>query len=434
MADKLQVWSAMYLNQASWLVPNEVLSLNLPAAVAAEIARAVTIEMEVTLSGSPRAEFLSSQLKTVVQRLRITAEYAAAKGGLMLKPYISGKTLAVDHVQADQFYPVSFDANGKMTACVFSDTKVIGQAYYTRLEYHVWTPQGYGITNTAFKSTTKDMLGTQVPLGSVPEWATLEPQATILNVEKPLFAYFKMPFANNIDPTSPLGVSAYARAEDLMRRADELYSNLVWEFDSGMRAIYVDSHAFGKDTNGKDVIPNRRLYRELDSAGNIGDAKKRFDDWTPEFREASILSGLDAILKKVEFNCGLAQGTISAPSTVALTATEIKASKQRTYATIVDTQKALQDALDDLTYAMDVWTTIGNLAPRGDYSAVYYFDDSIVADHDTAFSQDMQVLDRVMSKVEFRMRNYGEDEATARKMVAMVTAEQQPVDFFPATE
>jgi A118 family predicted phage portal protein len=243
-----------------------------------------------------------------------------------------------------------------------------------------------------------------------------------------------MPFANNIDPTSPLGVSAYARAEDLMRRADELYSNLVWEFDSGKRAIYVDSHAFGKDTNGKDVIPNRRLYRELDSAGNIGDAKKRFDDWTPEFREASILSGLDAILKKVEFNCGLAQGTISDPSTVALTATEIKASKQRTYATIVDTQKALQDALDDLTYAMDVWTTIGNLAPRGDYSAVYYFDDSIVADHDTAFSQDMQVLDRVMSKVEFRMRNYGEDEATARKMVAMVTAEQRPVDFFPATE
>ena len=56
------------------------------------------------------------------------------------------------------------------------------------------------------------------------------------------------------------------------------------------------------------------------------------------------------------------------------------------------------------------------------------------ADHDIAFSQDMQVLDRVMSKVEFRMRNYGEDEATARKMVAMVTAEQQPVDFFPATE
>ena len=28
----------------------------------------------------------------------------------------------------------------------------------------------------------------------------------------------------------------------------------------------------------------------------------------------------------------------------------------------------------------------------------------------------------------------GEDEATARKMVAMVTAENQPVDFFPVTE
>jgi len=146
------------------------------------------------------------------------------------------------------------------------------------------------------------------------------------------------------------------------------------------------------------------------------------------------LNGLDAILKKIEIACGLAQGTISDPATVALTATEIRMSKQRTYATIVDTQKALEDALEGLLYAMDVWATLGNLAPQGKYSAVYYFDDSIVADHDTAFAQDMQVLDRVMSKVEFRMRNYGEDLETAQKMVAMVTAENQPVDFFPPTE
>ena len=351
-----------------------------------------------------------------------------------MKPYISGNMLAVDFVQADQFYPIAFDANGKMTSCIFSDTKIIGNYYYTRLEYHAWTLNGYRITNTAFRSTTKDMLGNQVPLSFVPAWAELQPEANILNVERPLFAYFKMPFANNIDPTSPLGVSCYARATDLIRQADEIWSNLLWEFDSGTRAIYADTLAFGKDDEGKPILPIKKLYRTLDSTGDIGTNKKLFEDWSPAFREASILSGLDAVLKRIEFNCGLAQGTISDPATVALTATEIKMSRQRTYATIVDTQKSLEDAIEGLLYAMDVWTTIGNLAPRGDYSVVYYFDDSIVADHDTAFSQDMQVLDRVMSKVEFRMRNYGEDEATARKMVAMVTAEQQPVDFFPATE
>ena len=79
---------------------------------------------------------------------------------------------------------------------------------------------------------------------------------------------------------------------------------------------------------------------------------------------------------------------------------------------------------------MDVWATLGRLAPQGKYSVVYWWDDSIVADHDTAFAQDMQALGQVMSKIEFRMRNYGEDEETARRMIAMVDAEKQPVSFF----
>jgi len=64
------------------------------------------------------------------------------------------------------------------------------------------------------------------------------------------------------------------------------------------------------------------------------------------------------------------------------------------------------------------------------YSVVYWWDDSIVADHDTAFAQDMQALGQVMSKVEFRMRNYGEDEETAQRMIAMMDAEMKPTSLF----
>lgn len=432
MASALQTWAAMYINDASWLSA-DIKSLNLPASIAAEIARAVTIEMQVSISGSARADWLQEQIDPVVDALRTYTEYGAAKGGLMLKPYISGKNVAVDFVQADQFYPVAFDTNGRMTACVFSDQKTIGQWFYTRLEFHAMTPEGYRITNAAFRSMTKDMLGSQIDLSLVDAWADLEPEATITNVDRPLFAYFKMPFANNIDPTSPLGVSIYARAVELIEQADRQWSRLMWEFESGERAVYADTQAFEKDTNGKPKLPNKRLYRALDSVSNIGANGKLFEAWSPEFREVSIKSGLDAILKKIEFNCGLAYGTLSDPEAVALTATEIKTSKQRTYATITDCQKALEDALENLLYAMDVWATLGSLAPQGKYTALYEFDDSIVTDHDSAFVQDSQAVGMsVMSKVEFRMRNYGEDEATARKMVAMVTAEQ-PAGFFPAT-
>lgn len=432
MAIALQKWSAMYINQAEWL--NEsVKSLNLPAAIAAEISRAVTIEMQVSVTGSARADWLQLQLKNVVDNIRTYTEYGAAKGGLMIKPYINGANISVDFVQADQFYPVAFDTSGKMTACVFSDQKTIGQYFYTRLEFHTLANAGYRITNAAFRSTTKEMLGNQIELSMVDAWADLEPEAMILNVDRPLFAYFKMPTANNIDPTSPLGVSIYARAVELIEQADRQWSSLMWEFESGERAVYADTTAYGKDSNNKPVLPrgNKRLYRALDSVANIGANGKLFEEWSPEFRDASIKNGLDSILKKIEFNCGLAYGTLSDPEAVALTATEIKTSKQRTYATITDTQKSLEDALEGLIYAMDVWATLGNLAPQGKYSVVYEFDDSIVADHDTQFAQDTQAVGLgTMSKVEWRMRNYGEDEPTARKMIDMIALERQPMDLF----
>lgn len=432
MAEALQKWALMYENQSPWL-NSDVKSLNLAAAVSAEISRAVTLEMEMRLSGSPRADFLAEQMKPALAFIRSATEYAAAKGGLVFKPYIHGRGLAVDFVQADQFYPTAFDSNGNMTACVFADQKVIGRDYYTRMEYHALEADGYHIRNRAFKSSARDTIGTEIQLSAVAAWADLQPEALIQNIARPLFSYFKMPLANNIDPTSPLGVSCFSRAVNLIEQADKIWSELLWEFESGHRVLYADTLAFTQETaTGLPVLPNKRLYRALNMGAGKGiDAPAFFHDWTPTLREQNILNGLDAVLKKIEFNCGLAQGTISDPATVALTATEIKMSRQRTYATITDTQKSLQNALDGLLYAMDVWATLGNLAPRGTFGAVYSFDDSITADHDTKFSQDTQAMGLgVMSKVEWRMRQYGEDEATAKKMVAMADAEKLGAEFF----
>lgn len=429
MADALQKWSLIYTNNSPWL-SSEIRSLNLGASIASAIARDVTIEMGVTISGSMRANFLAAQLKPVLNNIRTNTEYASAKGGMWFKPYVIGENITTDFIQADMGYPVAFDANGNMTACVFADQKIIGKDFYTRLEYHAMTEAGYQITNTAFCSSMRDVLGSQVSLSSVESWAELEPEATIINIERPLFAYFKMPFANNIDPTSPLGVSVYSRATQgekcLMQQADELWSNLLWEFESGKRALYTDVLAFGKDTAGKPLLPDKRLYRLLDLQSRM-DGRGLFEDWSPTLREANILNGLDAILRKIEFTCGLSYGIISDPKMIALTATEVKNSKQTYYANIVDTQKSLADAFDQLLYAMDVYTTLYNLAPMGTYKAAYDFDDSIVVDTETQFTQDQLTVGmNTMPKYVFLMRNYGLTEEDARKWVAESQAQRVP--------
>lgn len=435
MASALQLWSLMYANKAPWL-NKDIHSLNLPAAIAGEIARAVTIEMKVTLTGSPRAVFLQQQIDRLLPKLRQQVEYGAAKGGLMFKPYVNGKEIAVDFVQADAFYPVSFDANGNITSCIFADQRTIGRDYYTRLEFHKMTPAGCEIRNLAYKSSSPDTLGQPVPLAAVDEWANLAEFALVTDITKPLFAYFRYPQANNIDPASPLGVSCFSRAAEqtnngksLIQQADEQWSDLLWEFEGGQMALYADVTAFTKKADGTLELPHKRLYRALNSGANIGEDQK-FQEWAPTLRDVSLLNGLDAILRKIEFTCGLAYGTLSNPATVDKTATELKISNQRSYATITDAQKALETALDELFYAMDVWATAYNLAPRGSYAVVYDFDDSVITDKDLQMSQDRQTVGMGgMPLYIFLMRNYGLDEATARQWVADKQAET-PQDLF----
>ena len=182
----------MYQNQASWL-NDKVKSLNLPAAIAGEIARAVTIEMQVEFTGSARSLYLQEQFKRVMPKFSDQVEAGSAKGGIVMKPYIDRDLITVDFVQADMFYPVSFDGDGDITAAVFADQRQRGDKFYTRLEYHSMTPAGCQIRNLAFRSSTKDTLGQEVPLTDVEEWKGLLPEATITGIDRPLFAYFKFP-------------------------------------------------------------------------------------------------------------------------------------------------------------------------------------------------------------------------------------------------
>jgi A118 family predicted phage portal protein len=428
MTSALETWSLMYQNQASWL-SKDVKSLNLAAAIAGEIARAVTIEMKVEISGSPRADYLKMQFETVLGRLREKVEAGAAKGGLMMKPYVDGQNVTVDFIQADQFYPVSFDSNGNITGCIFADQRQMGDKFYTRLEYHQMTAAGYEVTNQAYKSDSQNTLGQPVPLAAVEAWAGLLPQATITGITKPLFAYFRFPLANNIDSASPLGVSCYSRAVDQIEQADRQYSRILWENESGERALYVDKLAFGKDDNNKPILPNKKLYRTLDGSSNIGD-DALFEDWTPTIRIVELEAGLNLILKKIEFLCGLAFGTLCDPQSVEKTATEIAAAKQRSQATIVDTQKALEWALNHLLYAMDFYATVYRLAPLGTYQAVYEFDDSLIVDSEAQMVQDRQAVSMgAMPKWIFLMRNYGLTEEVAKQWIVDQQAEQ-PQDFF----
>ncbi len=408
MSDFISLWTDMYQNNPPWL-SDKVKSLNLPSGIASELSRLVTIDMTSKIRGSERAEFLNTIYQNFLENKRHYVEIATALGGIIFKPCFSSGKVFIDYVHPKNFIPVSFNDSGKLMSVVFIDKITANGSYYTRLEYHHFNKGEYIIENKAFVSSTLFDLGKEISLTDVPEWEDIEPHLEIHGLKNPLFVYFKMPYSNTADFNSPLGISAFAGVCDLIRDADEQYSRLLWEFESGERALYLDRTAFTRDKNGNIIIPDKRLYRTISSSEDL------FNDWSPQIRDESIIRGLNAILKKIEFGCGLSYGTISDETLKDRTAEEIRASKQRSYATVCDIQIAFKTALCDLIDCLDEFVSLYNLTAKGEYSVSFDFDDSIIADRKTEFNEKLQLLNAgIIFPFEFRMWYLGEDEKTAK--------------------
>lgn len=482
---------APWLHEPSFDDPTRVVSLGLPSLIASEKARTALLELnsEITVpteevevnnpdyeepqedefgniipsiqpetiiedkptGPSERAEYLNEQYTKLKKHLRKQIEYGIAKGGLVIKPYIvmnksMGKDtdttaeIEFDFIQADAFYPLAFDASGNITEAAFIQTKTDKDFVYRRLEYHKWENNTVTIRNKAFRSTSNtnqqgDMggvdLGKEITLKEVPEWKDLKETVTINNVEKPLFAYFKMPEANTVDPSSPLGVSGFSRAVSLIKDADMQYSRLLWEYEAGEMAVDIDRDAlqFLEDRKDRDGRPytgrstlgqlQQRLYRKVD----LGESNT-YEPYAPVLRDQSYINGLNSILMRIEDTIGISRGTLSDVAAEARTATELKILKQRSYQTNADIQQAIEGALKDTIYVMNVYCTLYKITPEGEYDTSFEWDDSIIVDIDTELGKRITLMQNgLASKLENRMWYFGETERQAEEALRKIDEE-----------
>ena len=494
MEQSIILWDKMYKGKADWIHEPDgndhtrVVSLGLPSMIASEKARMALIEFnsEITVateqkemknpdyhepepdefgnmipsmepkmikedvpkSSEDRAEYLEEQYKKLKKQLRKQLEYGIAKGGLVIKPYVvmnkskddKGKEttdydIEFDFIQADNFYPLAFDASGHITEAAFIQTKVDKNTIYRRLEYHKWEKNKVTVINKAFMTNNLDGLGMDIhvvslgqecSLKDIPEWSGLQEKTTIANVEQPLFAYFKMPDANTIDPNSPLGVSGYSRAVSLIKDADMQYSRLLWEYEAGEMAIDIDRDALktqvGADGNTHEVLNHmqERLYRKVDLSTQ-GDT---FIPYSPVLRDTNYINGLNNILMRIEDVCSISRGTLSDAAAEARTATELKILKQRSYQANADIQETLEDTLKEVVYIMNTYCDLYEITKDGEYDVSFEWDDSIMVDINEEINKRMTLMQNgIMSKLEMRMWYFGETERQAQEALTNVDKE-----------
>ena len=326
------------------------------------------------------------------------------------------------------FQPTAFNATGECIGAVFKETIKSGGRYYTRLENHKFAAGQYIIENRAFESSQSGNTGNAVEMKNIPEWAELAEEIVVDNVERPLFGYFRTPVANKADPNSGIGISMYADAVELIRQADVQWERIQWEFKSGERKIFGEQSQTNLERFGKD-----RLYAFGPFFSENGDLLHEF---SPEYRDSNLYAGFQNILKQIEFNVGLAFGTISDPMSVERTATEIESTKQRMYTTIEGIKHNLESTLDGLIYAMSVMAGLYGLAPAADYAVTYEWGDSILEDTTTKqlALADMRndVVAGLVRPELYIMKKYGvtvEEAANMMpKMEDMVTEEESEIE------
>lgn len=370
----------IYAGKPDWIDENNhVKTVNFAKAVCSETAKLTTLDIDIKITGSARADYIKKQTDKYLRVVRQWVEYAAAHGMVIAKP--NGKD--IDIVMPDSFKIISTECD-QIKSIVFLDRQrdPREEVYFTRYEWHRFDENGvYLVSNKCYKGKSVNDKGKPIAIEETP-WANLQEEIAITGLEKPLFGVLKMPAANNIDPSSPLGMPVFADAIEELKDLDIAYSRNVKEIDDSKRITLIDSDRL--TLGGKPVTDIERANRNIDRY-NLPDfvrivqgdgSNDIYHEINPTLNTETRINGINSLLSQIGYKCGFSNGHfVFNERTGFATATQIESEDQRTIQTIKDIRDCLEVCIDGLIYALDKFADLYDLAPVGTYETVYSFRD-----------------------------------------------------------
>lgn len=375
MDTAIRAWNQIYAGHPAWVdKDNHVKTINFAKSVSSETARLTCLDLSIKVSGSARATYLQSVVDNMFGKIREYVERGCVNGTIILKPNGDG----IDCFDPQRFLPTEVDGNGNIRAGIFFDFYEQSKKYYKRLEYHRFAEDGvYLISNKCFVSDSSTSLGNEADMEKTP-WKGLLPDAGILNLEKPLFAVFKTPMANNIDIASPLGMSIFAEALEELKDLDVAYSRNAKEIYDSKRTVLADERLFaGKAirVDGEIVRIKPKMPDYIKNVLSEG-TETFYREINPNLNTDTRIKGINNILSILAYKCGYSNGYFSFDSMTGIqTATGVEASQQRTIQFIKDMRDQLEITMDNLIYACDKYADLYDLASVGTYEVEYGFGD-----------------------------------------------------------
>lgn len=258
-----------------------------------------------------------------------------------LKPVPTGDGFRFSVVSRRNILVFARDGNGTITDVGMAEKSVHGRYYYTLLERRSTDRNGYlTITNRLYKSKSDNMLGQNVPLSELPQYADLADAYTFRHPMGGVgIAWLKTPMANCVDGGMD-GVSVYAAATGLIRNINRNEAQINDEFERGKSRIIASADMLEYGDDGKRDLRSDVFTAVDESPEDIG-----ITIFSPELREQSFLARKNEYLRNVESVIGLKRGLLSEVEAAERTATEVTSSEGDYNLTIIDFQEMWEKAL-----------------------------------------------------------------------------------------
>lgn len=373
MTRALTKWDNTFKGKPSWVKPSDdIESINMAKHIADTRARLTMLDIGISLSGSARADYLQTVVDKLLAKLPEKLADANGLGGLLFR--WNGKSW--DFILPGDFGITSVDDDGNINGVILANHIEQNGAHYTRLEYHRFEGEGYMVTNKAFKNQTlggETKLGREVPLTAVKEWADMAREATIQNIDGPLFGHYRVPGSNTVDRRSPLGLSVFANAMHELKSIDIAVSRKDGEVEDSKHITFVGQQAVRSATQQGITLP--RFVKGLGVGLDDGETKSIHEHVPTMLTEARI-KDINFNLSLAGVKCGFSEGVfVLDGQTGMITATQVEADDRDTIQTIKADRDALQNAIVQALKGADVIATLYGQAPLGDYEVDFGFGD-----------------------------------------------------------
>lgn len=315
-------------------------------------------------------------------------------------------------VTRDKIYPITFDQD-KVTECAFvnvSSNKVIIQIH--SLDEN----KNYVIRTVVFK---KDTNGTIEQIKDVLTDETFETKGKL-----PWYQILKPNIANNVDLNSPMGISIYANALDVLQGVDLAYDGFCEEMRLGQGKIFMNRKLTRYDETGEHLAfdVNEKGFYYMGEGDETDRQPVTF--YNPALRTDSYFNGINNALNLLSSKVGFGENHYRFDNGGITTATQVISENSEMFRSLKKHEILLNDviigACRTLMYINNEFSNNGFKFDL-DANIEVRFDDSIIEDKESMKMTDRQDVNMgVMSKVEYRMKWYNEDEETATKKLAEI--------------